>query len=62
MKTENIHPIKIAFKIPLAPGKTVDRFVYAYLIKGERLCLIDTGVAGSESLISTALQNIGKEL
>jgi hydroxyacylglutathione hydrolase len=62
MKRENIQPIKIDFKIPLAPGKTVERFVYAYLMKGERLCLIDTGVAGSESLISTELQRIGKKL
>jgi hydroxyacylglutathione hydrolase len=62
MKIENIHPIKIAFKIPIAPGKLVERFVYAYLLKDKRLCLIDTGVAGAESLISTALQRIGKEL
>jgi glyoxylase-like metal-dependent hydrolase (beta-lactamase superfamily II) len=41
---------------------TVQRFVYVYVLDGERLCLIDTGVAGSEKVISTALQKIGRKL
>jgi hydroxyacylglutathione hydrolase len=62
MKKESIHPIKIAFDIPIAPGKTIQRFVYSYLLEGDRLCLIDTGVAGSERAISTALKKIGKDM
>jgi len=62
MKKANIHPIKIPFDIPIAPGQTIERFVYAYLLDGDRLCLIDTGVAGSEKAISNALQEIGKGL
>ncbi len=62
MKTENIHPLKIFFGIPLSPDKTIERFVYAYIIDGEELCLIDTGVAGAEKDISLALQRINKKL
>lgn len=59
---ENIHPIKIFFGIPIRPDKTVERSVYAYAIDGERLCLIDTGVAGAEKNISIALQKLNKKL
>lgn len=49
--TEQIHAIKIPFQIPVAPGKTFDRFVYSYLIYGDEICLIDSGVASSDSVI-----------
>jgi hydroxyacylglutathione hydrolase len=62
LKTEKIHPIKIFFGIPISPDKMVERSVYAYLIDGERLCLVDTGVAGAEKDISIALQKIDKKL
>ena len=62
VKAGNIHPVKIAFSIPISSGKTVDRFVYAYALDSDQLCLIDTGVAGAEKTISTALQKIGKDL
>ncbi len=62
MKTRNIHPLKIVFNIPVSPDKMVERSVYAYVIEGERLCLIDTGVAGSEINISIALQKLNKTL
>lgn len=62
MRTKKIHPIKIFFNIPASPDKAVERSVYAYVIEGERLCLIDTGVAGSEKDISIALQKLNKKL
>jgi glyoxylase-like metal-dependent hydrolase (beta-lactamase superfamily II) len=62
MKAESIHPVKIAFDIPVSSRQRVERFVYAYIIDGERLILIDTGIAGAEKLISKALQAIGKGL
>lgn len=62
MKAENIHPIKITFGIPVGPDKTVERFVYAYLLDGDRLSLIDTGVAEAETTISTALRDVGKKI
>ena len=60
--TSRIHPIKITFGIPVSPTKTVERFVYAYVLDGERLCLIDTGTAGAERGISSALQKLHKNL
>jgi len=49
--TERIHAIKIPFKVPFSPEKAVDRFAFVYLIFGNKIHLIDSGVAGSESTI-----------
>ena len=49
--TEHIHALKIPFKLLVGKGKTLDRFVYAYLIYGKSICLIDCGVAGAQSII-----------
>ena len=62
MKTESIHPIKILFGIPISPDKIVERFVYSYVLEGEKICLIDTGVTGAEKDISIALQKCSKNL
>lgn len=43
--TKHVHAIKIPFQITNNLGITVDRFVYAYLIYGKKICLIDSGVA-----------------
>jgi len=45
--TAHVHGFKLPFTINLGPGKALERFVYAYMIYGERIWLIDTGVAGS---------------
>jgi glyoxylase-like metal-dependent hydrolase (beta-lactamase superfamily II) len=50
------------FGIPVSPDKMVERSVYAYVIDGEALCLVDTGVAGAEEDISIALNKIDKKL
>jgi len=42
--------------IPISPEKIIERFVYAYVIEGERLFLIDSGVAEAENDISIAQQ------
>jgi hydroxyacylglutathione hydrolase len=62
VKTGKIHPVKIIFGIPICPDKMIERFVYAYIIEGERLFLIDSGVAGAENDISIALQKLNKNL
>lgn len=49
--TEHIHALRVPFQVPVSPEMKVDRFVYAYLVYGARVCLIDTGVAGSEAMI-----------
>ena len=59
--TEGIHALKIPFKLRIGPDKTVDRFVFAYLILGDQICLIDSGVAGSEAIIFDTIKQAGRD-
>jgi hydroxyacylglutathione hydrolase len=45
--TKHIHALKHFFKIPMGNGMTIERFVYSYIIFGDYITLIDTGVKGS---------------
>jgi hydroxyacylglutathione hydrolase len=56
----HVHALYIPFKIPLAPGVTVDRFVYGYLIYGKHVTLIDAGVAGYSETLSAYLAETGR--
>ena len=49
--SKNIHAIKHTFQIPLKKGDTIERFVYSYIIFGDYITLIDTGVKGSYKAI-----------
>ena len=49
--TESIHALEIPFKVPVTPERQIDRLVFAYLIFGKKITLIDSGVAGAESII-----------
>ena len=55
-----IHPIKLHFKLPLNAEKSVDRVVHTYLIIGEQVAVVDTGVAANHDTIVTALAYVGK--
>ena len=44
--TDHVHALKIPFQITDPSGQKIPRFVYAFLIYGESICLIDSGVAG----------------
>ena len=59
--TEHIHALKIPFKLELSPGKTLDRFVYAFLIYGKKICLVDAGVAGSHEMIFDYVRETGRD-
>ena len=59
--SERFHAFKINFKIPISPDKTIDRFVYVYLIFGEEITLIDSGVWGSDRLIFDYLKKAGRD-
>ena len=59
--TESIHALKIPFKLRVGPDKTVDRFVFAYLIFGDQICLIDSGVAGSDGMILEYIKQTGRD-
>lgn len=58
--SEHVHALKIPFRIPIAPGVEVDRFVYAFLIVGPRIALVDAGVAGSDRIVFDYLQTLGR--
>ena len=58
--SEHIHALKIPFKLRVGPDKTVDRFVFAYLIFGDQICLIDSGVAGSDGMILDYIKQAGR--
>jgi len=58
--TPAIHALRHPFRIPVTPGITLDRFVYSYILAGETLTLIDTGVAGCENTIFDYIRSIGR--
>lgn len=55
--TESIHALEIPFKVPVAPDLQVNRLVFAYLVFGKKITLIDTGVAGTEAVIFDYIRN-----
>jgi hydroxyacylglutathione hydrolase len=59
--TEHIHALRMPFQVPAGPGRAFDRVVYAYLIYGKELCLIDTGVRGCEQTIFQYVRATGRE-
>jgi glyoxylase-like metal-dependent hydrolase (beta-lactamase superfamily II) len=56
--TEHVHAIKIPFQVKTDSG-TLERFVYVYLICGEKIFLVDSGVSSSEEIIFDYLKKIG---
>jgi glyoxylase-like metal-dependent hydrolase (beta-lactamase superfamily II) len=57
--SDRIHALKIPFQIAIRSGDKVPRFVYVYLIHGEKMCLIDSAVASSEGVIFDYIRRIG---
>ncbi|MHB8771566.1 MAG: MBL fold metallo-hydrolase [Syntrophales bacterium] len=52
--TEHVHALKVPF-----PG--TNRFVYLYLIMGEKICLIDTGILAGRELLLRYLNDAGRD-
>ncbi|UCF84416.1 MAG: MBL fold metallo-hydrolase [Desulfobacteraceae bacterium] len=59
--TESIHALEISFKVPVAPEINVDRIVYVYFVFGKKITLIDSGVAGAESIIFDCITKNGRD-
>lgn len=57
---DSIIPVRLSFRLPLSAGKSVDRFVFAYIVVGRELAIIDTGAAGSQQPLVEALAALGK--
>ena len=58
--TETIHAFKHHFRLALGENHYADRFVYSYILLGEKVCLIDTGVWGTAPLLQDYLNQIGR--
>jgi hydroxyacylglutathione hydrolase len=59
--TPSIHALMHPFRIPVAPGIALERFVYSYLVYGETITLVDTGVAGCEERIYQYIRSTGRD-
>lgn len=55
---ENVYQIKIDFYVT----PEIKRYVYVYLITGKNCYLIDAGVAGSETVISRYMEELGRSI
>ena len=44
--TDTIHALRVPFQLPMPDGTTLKRFVYAYMVYGETITLIDCAVRG----------------
>lgn len=55
---ENVYQIKIDFNVT----PEIKRYVYIYLITGKYCYLIDAGVAGSESIIGSYMEALGRDI
>jgi len=58
--TETIHAFKHSFRLALSENHYVDRFVYSYILSGENVCLIDTGVRGMARLLQNYLSQMNR--
>ena len=56
--SEQVYQIRIDFQVT----PEVQRYVYVYLLIGEKCCLIDAGAAGSEAVISAYMKKLGRDI
>ena len=55
---DHLHRLRVDFKVT----ETLERFVYLYLLVGERVHIIDTGVAGAELAVQSYLAGLGRKV
>ncbi|MGC9317415.1 MAG: MBL fold metallo-hydrolase [Armatimonadota bacterium] len=60
--TDRIHALHLPFELRLPDGGVVERFVNIFAVVGERICMVDAGVAGSWRQIEECLDRIGRDL
>ena len=59
--TPHVHALKIPFRLQAGAGRMLERFVYAYIVLGKRVGLIDCGVAGSAAALIEEVRQAGRE-
>lgn len=62
MKKLTIHPLRIDFEIPLSTEIKLSRFVNLFILEGEAIHLIDTGVAAAFPTIQHFLETQGRKI
>ncbi len=55
-----VFPVRLAFVLKISEEVSVDRFVYSYVVMGDEVCVVDTGVVGSEQGLVDSLSGWGK--
>jgi glyoxylase-like metal-dependent hydrolase (beta-lactamase superfamily II) len=59
---KQIHALKHFFTIPLGKGKMVERFVYSFIIFGDYITLIDTGIKDSYTKIYEYISSMNRKI
>ena len=58
--TEHVHSLLHHFEIEMPSGARIPRFVPSYVIEGERLAVVDTGVKSSVEAIFGYIESLGR--
>lgn len=59
--SDRIHALKVPFQITDQSGTKLSRFVYVYLLYGDKICLIDSGVSSSDQVIFDYIRKTGRQ-
>ena len=57
-----VYPVRLPFVLPINEQRSVERFVYAYLVMGDQISLVDTGAAGYHQPVVDALAALGRSV
>ncbi len=55
-----VYPVRLQFLLAVDTQRSVEHFSHAYIVVGERLCIVDSGVAGSQPDLFEALAALGR--
>ena len=59
--TPHVHCLWLEFEIKTPAGERIPRFVTSYILAGDTLALIDTGVASTAPEIFAYIESIGRD-
>ena len=60
--TENIHLLRLDFKVKLDAHTTIERFANCLIVFGKKIILIDTGAKGSAAVIFSYIKKNGRDI
>jgi len=58
--SEHVYAARVSFRVQIGPERYLDRFVYVFLVRGEKVNLIDTGIAGCQEAIWGLVRESGR--